>query len=171
MTRNQFIATSSFLGFIPAAGLMAVIAFGVAGGASDFNLATWVLYGATFITAILALASPVAVFFAIPKDADVATLPLSPAEPTTDDSIDGEEEVSGSSDTDGDFEAYDDESDDYDGGATEVANLDGEKEYNPAETEVASLDSEKKYDDDGDFQVGDEFEDEFDDFDDDEDFT
>jgi hypothetical protein len=155
MTRNQFIATSSFLGFIPAAGLMAVIAFGVAGGASDFNLATWVLYGATFITAILALASPVAVFFAIPKDADVATLPLSPAEPTTDDSIDGEEEVSGSSDTDGDFEAYDDESDDYDGGATEVANLEGEK----------------KYDDDGDFQVGDEFEDEFDDFDDDEDFT
>ena len=138
MTRKQFIATSIFLGFIPAAGLLAVLAFGVMGSASDFNLARWILYGTTFIGAIFTLASPVAIVLLIPKDTAEATLPPDP----TKESNDGEEELIGSADADGDFDEYDDESDDYDLDAPEVASLDE-----------------------------DEFEDEFDDFDDDEDFA
>lgn len=138
MTRKQFIATSSFLGFIPAAGLLAVLAFGVAESASNFSLPMWGLYGTTFVAAIFTLASPVAIVLLIPKDAAVETLPPGSAK----DSIDGEEELIDSSDTDGDFDEYAEEIDDY----------------APGETEVASLDD-------------DDFDDEFDDFDDDEDFA
>ena len=138
MTRKQFIATSIFLGFIPAGGLLAVLAFGVAGSASDLSLPLWGLYGTTFIAAIFTLASPVAIVLLIPKDAAEATQPPGPAT----DSIDGEEELIGSSDADDDFDEYEEESDDYDTDAPEVASLD----------------------DDG-------FEDEFDDFDDDDDFA
>ena len=155
MTKKQFIATSS-VGAIPAIGLIVVLALGMLGSASEFSLATWGLYVTTFIVAFFTFASPVAIVLLIPKDAGVATLPISPpVEPSTDDSIVGDEELIDSSDTDGDFDEYEDESDDYDAGATEVA----------------SLDDDDEYEDDGDFQVGDDFEDEFDDFDDDEDFA
>jgi len=138
MTRKQFIATSIFLGFIPAAGLLAVLALGVIGSANDLTPAKWILYGTTFIGAIFTLASPVAIVLLIPKDAAEATQPPGPAT----DSIDGEEELIGSSDADDDFDEYEEEFDDYDTDAPEVASLD----------------------DDG-------FEDEFDDFDDDDDFA
>ena len=140
MTRKQFIATSIFLGFIPAGGLLAVLAFGVAGSASDLSLPLWGLYGTTFIAAIFTLASPVAIVLLIPKDGSEAPLTTDLAK----DSLDDEEELIGSSDADSDFDEYEgeDEFDDNDLDAPEVASLD----------------------DGG-------FEDEFDDFDDDEDFT